>query len=105
MTSYDIHFTESSTEASYDPKHHMKRLQSIDPSFYKFLQKHDAELLEFDDYEDGLDEKEGDADFEKVHVPPGELHRDSDESDFEVSYPFDELDESGFVPRESQSNK
>ncbi|KOB75843.1 Nucleolar complex protein 2-like protein [Operophtera brumata] len=73
----------------FDPKKHQRSLNDlsrVDPDFYKFLEKHDSELLHFDENDDELG-KEGDEtddeDDEKVHVP-GDLHGDSDESDFEA---------------------
>lgn len=71
-----------------DPESHKKsleKLKNIDPDFYNFLEENDENLLNFDTgSEDEASENEGDGDDDdKVHKP-GELHGDSDESDFEV---------------------
>ncbi|KAF4531941.1 hypothetical protein B566_EDAN006633 [Ephemera danica] len=56
----------------------LEKLKKSDPSFYKYLEENDKELLNFD-----ASDSDDDSDTEKVHQPPDELEVDSEESDFE----------------------
>jgi len=61
-------------------KKYISSLKDKDPEFYKFLQKEDANLLNFDESSSEDDEKD---DEEAVHELPDGLEVASDESDFE----------------------
>lgn len=69
-------------------KHHkyaLNKLKKTDPEFYKFLKDNDEKLLNFN-VSDPESDGDQDGDDDKHHVPSDKLEKDSDESDFEVSF-------------------
>ena len=67
-------------------KKDLEDLATVDPEFYKFLKKEDADLLDFDVNDDGDESIPDDDPEQQIHQLPGQLEEMDLPSDEVYSY-------------------